>query len=262
MKRESMCCMGLLFAVTQLMLFRVQFKHAQLDHTSTPMQHDLSGFSTSQLSHRNEIRCETTKGYFNVELRPDLAPHGVKRIREMVEIGFFNQGIAFFRVNNWLTQFGADQDPRNRMDGNDPFKLIRSDSKPDVHPDLIASAGAHQNISSTGPASAGGVSPTSSQKRLPLTPWVRGTLALIGRTQMVVVIRPNPHMGTQGHDAPAGFVTQGMDTVFDRLYRYNDIIDNPKGDPGPNQIAIAKEGMAYIHREFPHTDFIKSCWFI
>jgi len=257
MKREYKFCLGLLFVATQLMLFQLQFKRAQLDNISTPVENDLSVFSTLPLSHRNEIRCETTKGYFNVELRPDLAPHGVKRIREMVEIGFFNQGISFFRVNDWLTQFGADQDPGNRKDGNDPFKLIRSDPARDVHPDLLASAGSHKKINSTI-----AVSPISSKTRLPLTPWVRGTLALIGRTQMVVVIRPNPHMGTQGHDAPAGFVTQGMDTVFDRLYRYNDIIDNPKGDPGPNQIDIAKEGMAYIHREFPHTDFIKSCWFV
>ena len=260
--------MGLLFVVTQVMLFQLQFKHTRLDNkfqSTTPTEHDLSVFSSKPLLlststrsvPQDKVRCETTKGYFEVKLRPDLAPHGVQRMREMVEIGFFNQGIAFFRVNNWLTQFGADQDPGKRKDG-DPFKLVRSEPKRDVHPDLLRAAVKN----TTSPGAAIGVSPPSSPKpRLPLTPWVRGTLALIGRTQMVVVIRPNPHMGTQGHDAPVGFVTQGMETVFDRLYRYNDVIDNPKGDPGPNQIAIAKEGMEYIHRDFPHTDFIKSCSF-
>jgi cyclophilin family peptidyl-prolyl cis-trans isomerase len=194
----------------------------------------------SVVASQTRFRCETTRGDFEVELRPDLAPHGAKRVRDMMEVGFFNQGIAFFRVNDWITQFGADQLPGNRKDG-DPFMAVRSDPKRDVHPDLVV------NNSTT---------PTS------LTPWVRGTFALIGETQMVVVIRPNPHMGKLAHDAPAGYVTKGMDTVFDHLYRYNDLIDNPKGDPGPRQEEIFKEGIEYIYREFPKTDVIQNCFFL
>jgi hypothetical protein len=78
---------------------------------------------------------------------------------------------------------------------------------------------------------------------------------------MVVVIRPNPHMGKLAHDAPDGFITKGMDTVFDHLYRYNDLIDNPKGDPGPRPEEIFKEGIEYIYREFPKTDVIQNCFF-
>lgn len=176
------------------------------------------------------IRCRTTKGDFEVTLRPDLAPSAVNRLQEMVEIGFFNQGIAFFRVNQWLTQFGADQHGR----ADDPFASIRRPLTKEVHPDL-------------------------KRNNAKLSSWERGTLALIGGTQMVIVIHPNPNMGTNSHDAPAGFVTKGMDTVFDSLHQYNDPINNPKGAPGPLQTGIFKEGLAYIEREFPQTDIIKSC---
>lgn len=177
--------------------------------------------------------CNTTAGQFVVELRHDLAPNSAARIQEMVEIGFFNQGIAFFRVNNWITQFGADQTGRQP----EPFPSIRSERGKDSHPDM---------------------SLPEYKKGDKLTPWVRGTIASIGGTQLLVVITPNSAMGAAGHDAPAGFVVSGME-VFDRLYKYNDIIDNPKGDPGPTQGEIFKSGLTYIHDKFPKTDIIHSC---
>lgn len=232
--------MGVLLVV-ELGLLQHQLKRTTHDD-STPLVDGLSAF-TSVMS-QARFRCVTTRGDFEVQLRPDLAPIGAERIRNMVELGFFDQGIAFFRVNQWITQFGADQLPGNRNDG-DPFYKVRSNRGNDVHPDLT-------NVSS------------SSQSQKVLTPWTRGTLANIGGgsgTQMVVVITPNARMGSLAHDAPAGFVTKGMDTVFDRLYQYGDIIDHPKGDPGPTQGGIFKEGLDYVHREFPQTDIIKSCSF-
>jgi hypothetical protein len=149
------CCIGLILA-TQIMLFRLQVKPtsgglAQLERP------ELSTFvaKPSVVASQTRFRCETTRGDFEVELRPDLAPYGAIRDRDMVDVGFFNQGIAFFRVNNWLTQFGADQLPGNRKDG-DPFTAVISDPKRDVHPDLVVNNS--------------------------LTPWARGTFALIGET--------------------------------------------------------------------------------
>jgi cyclophilin family peptidyl-prolyl cis-trans isomerase len=238
-----------------MLLFPILLLLVQLQVTPTPeistdsFQLGLATFAEAPVALKNRFRCETTKGDFEVELRPDLAPHGVQRIREMVRIGFFNQGISFFRVNEWMTQFGADQLPRHRKDP-DPFSLVRSDATKDVHPDLVTLQ-EKKHDSSTAPV------------KKSLTPWGRGTLALIGATQMVVVTTPNPHMGTKAHDAPAGFVNEiGMETVFDRLHRYNDVINNPKGDPGPKQEGIFREGMVYLNRDFPQVDVIKSCYFI
>jgi cyclophilin family peptidyl-prolyl cis-trans isomerase len=211
--------------------------------------------ASPNVASQNRIQCVTTKGNFEVELRPDLAPNGVQRLKEMVDIGFFDQGISFFRVNQWMTQFGADQLPQHRKD-SDPYSSVRSTFPTDVHPDLIASRQRKdpKDLNQTG------LVPKPPKS---LSPWKRGTLALIGGTQMVVVTTPNPHMGTQSYDAPAGFVdSKGMDTVFSNLHRYNDVINNPTGDPGPKQEGIFQEGMEYITREFPQTDIIKSCSFV
>src|SRR4051794_2593175 len=44
-----------------------------------------------------QVRFKTTKGEFLVELRRDLAPHGVDRFYNLVRAGFFD-GSRFFRV--------------------------------------------------------------------------------------------------------------------------------------------------------------------
>ena len=64
----------------------------------------------------------------------------------------------------------------------------------------------------------------------------RGTIAAIGGTQLVIVRKANSAMGTNRHDAPAGYIVKGMDTVIDSLFAYNDIIDNL--GPGPDQTKV------------------------
>lgn len=61
--------------------------------------------------------------------------------------------------------------------------------------------------------------------------WQRGTLAMIGNTALIVVIGSNNQMGTAGHDCPMGQVLDdGMETVFDRLYKdYGNAIDTKSG---------------------------------
>ena len=63
------------------------------------------------------IRWQTTKGPLEIELHPHMAPNGVRRIMTMCRMGFFDdrraagearyEGVAFFRVNRHITQFGA-----------------------------------------------------------------------------------------------------------------------------------------------------------
>ena len=75
-----------------------------------------------------------------------------------------------------------------------------------------------------------------------------------------MVIKANRHMGVNRHDAPLGFISEeDMVRVFDRLYKYNDIVDHPHGPPGVDQGSLMREGMPYIKREFPKTDIILGC---
>ena len=59
-----------------------------------------------------EVLMKTTKGDIVLEVHRDWAPLGVSRFYDMVEGGFFNDGIAIFRgVPNFVVQFGIHGDP-------------------------------------------------------------------------------------------------------------------------------------------------------
>ncbi len=55
----------------------------------------------------NTILMETTKGPVKIELRPDLAPKHVERIKELAREGFYD-GIVFHRViDGFMAQVGC-----------------------------------------------------------------------------------------------------------------------------------------------------------
>jgi peptidylprolyl isomerase len=57
----------------------------------------------------NTLKLETTKGDVVIEMRPDLAPNHVARIKELVREGFYD-GIVFHRViDGFMAQTGCPQ---------------------------------------------------------------------------------------------------------------------------------------------------------
>ncbi len=57
----------------------------------------------------NTLVMETTQGEVVIEMRPDLAPNHVARIKELVREGFYN-GIVFHRViDGFMAQTGCPQ---------------------------------------------------------------------------------------------------------------------------------------------------------
>src|SRR6201992_3160799 len=55
----------------------------------------------------NTLILETTQGPVTIEMRPDLAPHHVARIKELVREGFYD-GIVFHRViEGFMAQTGC-----------------------------------------------------------------------------------------------------------------------------------------------------------
>jgi peptidylprolyl isomerase len=55
----------------------------------------------------NTLKLETTKGDVVIEMRPDLAPNHVARIKELVREGFYD-GIVFHRViDGFMAQTGC-----------------------------------------------------------------------------------------------------------------------------------------------------------
>jgi peptidylprolyl isomerase len=57
----------------------------------------------------NMLLLETTKGPVTIQMRPDLAPGHVARIKELVRSGFYN-GVKFHRViDGFMAQTGCPQ---------------------------------------------------------------------------------------------------------------------------------------------------------
>jgi len=57
----------------------------------------------------NTLILETTQGPVKIEMRPDLAPNHVARIKELVREGFYD-GIVFHRViDGFMAQTGCPQ---------------------------------------------------------------------------------------------------------------------------------------------------------
>jgi peptidylprolyl isomerase len=60
-------------------------------------------------STENTMILETTQGRVAIEMRPDLAPRHVARIKELVQEGFYD-GVAFHRViEGFMAQTGCPQ---------------------------------------------------------------------------------------------------------------------------------------------------------
>jgi peptidyl-prolyl cis-trans isomerase A (cyclophilin A) len=161
-----------------------------------------------------DVKFETTKGDFVVQVTRAWAPLGADRFYNLVEHGFFTEA-AFFRiVQGFIVQFGLSADPavnrvwRSANIKDDPVKQSN-------RPGTITFATAGPNTRTT---------------------------------QLFINYGNNAPLDGQGF-APFGKVTSGMNVV-EKLY----------GGYGerPNQGSITMEGKAYLDKNFPKLDHIKS----
>ena len=76
-------------------------------------------------------------------------------------------------------------------------------------------------------------------------------------TQMFITFSDHNGLGTAAHETPFGTVIEGMENV-DAFYNgYGDI--HPFGKHGPDNGRLWGEGNAYVAKNFPKMDFMKSC---
>jgi len=176
--------------------------------------------ATAPAPDRFQVRFETTKGDFVVQVHKDWAPRGAERFYNLVKIGYFDD-VAFFRViDGFMVQFGIHGDPR---------------------------VNAHWSEAAI---------PDDAVKKSNLRGYV--TYATAGpntrTTQLFINFGENAGLDRQGF-APFGQVIEGMDVV-DSLYSgYGE--GAPSG-AGPRQDRIQNEGNAYLKREFPKLDYVKT----
>jgi peptidyl-prolyl cis-trans isomerase A (cyclophilin A) len=162
----------------------------------------------------------TTQGKFVIEVTRSLAPNGADRFYNLVRSGYFTD-VAFFRVvSGFMCQFGIHGDP------NVSAKW-REATIPD---DPVKGSNTRGTITF---ATAGPNTRT---------------------TQLFINFRDNAGLDAQGF-SPFGKVVEGMDVVDKINSEYG---DGPPFGSGPNQGRIQNDGNAYLKKDFPNLDYIKS----
>jgi peptidyl-prolyl cis-trans isomerase A (cyclophilin A) len=167
-----------------------------------------------------KARFDTSKGTFVLELHRDWAPNGADRFYNLVKNGFYNN-VRFFRViSGFMVQFGINGDPQISA-------KWREARIPD---DPVRQSNARGYI----------------------------TYAMAGpntRTSQVFINFGNNSGLDAQNFAPFGRVISGM-KVVDSLYSgYGE--GAPRGR-GPDQGRIQFEGNAYLAKNFPRLDYVKS----
>jgi peptidyl-prolyl cis-trans isomerase A (cyclophilin A) len=163
---------------------------------------------------------DTTKGKFTIEVTRSLAPNGADRFYNLVRSGYFTD-IAFFRViPGFMCQFGIHGDPN----------VSAKWREANIADDPVKGSNTRGAITF---ATAGPNTRT---------------------TQLFINFGNNTGLDGQGF-SPFGKVIEGMDVVDKINSEYGE--GAPNGN-GPNQGRIQMEGNAFLKKDFPNLDYIKS----
>lgn len=167
-----------------------------------------------------KVRFDTSKGSFTVEVTRSLAPNGADRFYNLVRSGYFKD-VEFFRViPGFMCQFGIHGNP-------EVAAAWRAAQIPD---DPVKASNIRGAISF---ATAGPNTRT---------------------TQLFVNYADNSRLDGMGF-SPFGRVTEGMEVVDKINGEYGE--GAPRGK-GPDQGRVQQEGNAYLKKDFPNLDYIKS----
>ena len=163
----------------------------------------------------------TTAGTFVITVNRAWAPNGADRFYNLVKSGFFTNARFFRAIKGFMVQFGIHGDP------------------------AIAAAWRNARL----PVDK----VTQSNKRGYIT-YAMGGSPDTRTTQVFINFRDNANLDALGF-APFGEVTTGMDVVDKINTEYGE--GAPRGK-GPDQTRIQSEGNAYLMKEFPKLDYVKS----
>lgn len=166
-----------------------------------------------------DVTFETTRGDVVVRAYRAWAPRGADRLYALVQRGYYDD-TRFFRVlDGFMAQFGASGDPAAARQWTD--STIADD------PVVQSNERGMVSFASAGPNTR--------------------------TTQLFINTGDNARLDGMGF-APVGRVVSGMAAV-DSLY--SDYGEGAPSGPGPDQALIAREGNAYLDREFPRLDGIR-----
>ena len=166
------------------------------------------------------VRFETSKGPFVVETRRAWSPRGADRFYQLAKSGYYDNSRFFRVIPGFVAQWGANGDPEVNAAWDKLF----------VQDDSVA----HGNKRGTIVFATSG-------------PNTRAA-------QLFINLVDNTQLDGMGFSA-FGEVVEGM-AVVDSLY--SGYGEGPPGGFGPNQGEIMQRGNAYLERDFPKLDFIRT----
>ena len=167
-----------------------------------------------------KVKFDTSKGTFVVEVHRDWAPIGADRFYNLVKNGYYNDARFFRVISGFMVQFGISGDP----------KLNRVWRDADIKDDPVKASNKRGMITF---ATAGPDTRT---------------------TQVFINFANNAGLDDQGF-APFGEVITGMDVVDSLYAEYGE--GAPQGN-GPDQSLMQSQGNAYLKKDFPKLDYIKT----
>ena len=165
-----------------------------------------------------QVKFETTKGEFTIQVNREWAPRGADHFYELVQTKFYDEARFFRAVRGFVIQFGISGNPEiqrlwgQMMIPDDPVK--QSNKKGFI------------TYAKMGPNSR--------------------------TTQVFINLRDNSSLDKDGF-APFGQVVEGMDVVERFWISYGEVF--PRGS-GPDPTRIELEGNAYLDQKFPRLDSI------
>ncbi len=168
-----------------------------------------------------KVRFATTSGDFVVEVHRNWSPQGADRFYNLVKVGFYD-GVAFFRdISDFMVQFGIHGDPA-------VMAKWREAHIPDDPNSGHSNTRGAITFATAGP----------------------GTRT----TQVFINFNNNAQLDGMGF-TPFGTVVDGMEYVHSLYNGYGE--GAPRG-MGPDQGRLQAEGNAYLVKEFPKLDYVKT----
>jgi peptidyl-prolyl cis-trans isomerase A (cyclophilin A) len=161
---------------------------------------------------------DTSKGGFIIEVNRDWAPIGADRFYTLVKSGFFDNSRFFRVIPGFMVQFGLAANPAE----NKKWGSLSDD------PVKESNTESYVTFATAGPSTR--------------------------TTQIFINYGNNARLDGSGF-APFGKVVSGMDVVRQLYGEYGD--GAPQG-MGPAQDQIQSQGNAYLERDFPKLDYIKT----
>jgi peptidyl-prolyl cis-trans isomerase A (cyclophilin A) len=167
-----------------------------------------------------DVKFVTTKGDFTIHVTRAWAPLGADRFYNLVKHGFYTDAHFFRVLPGFVVQFGLSADPQ----------VSRVWRSANIKDDPVTQSNKPGTVTF---ATAG--------------PHTR-------TTQVFINLGNNGQLDSMGF-APFGQVTEGMDVVKKLHSGYGE--GAPQGR-GPDQGTVSSQGKAYLDKNFPNLDSIKS----